>query len=162
MEKQLSGNFASLRDVFTFTITLNDPHATSVTAKTGAAGADLTDDDGTEVAFVNGTATATAQIHGGEKLEVTGLPETMTYTIEESGDAAQYYTTTWDGAAATPGSDKTTQTQAMESEDQTVTVTNTRNAPSPTGLLLDAAPYGAMVLAAGAGSVLLLRKRRDA
>ena len=64
--------------------------------------------------------------------------------------------------AATPGSDKTTQTQAMESEDQIVTVTNTRNAPSPTGLLLDAAPYGAMVLAAGAGSVLLLRKRRDA
>ena len=50
----------------------------------------------------------------------------------------------------------------MESEDQIVTVTNTRNAPSPTGLLLDAAPYGAMVLAAGAGSVLLLRKRRDA
>ena len=162
VEKQLSGNFASLRDVFTFTITLNDPHATSVTAKTGAAGADLTDDDGTEVAFVNGTATATAQIRGGEKLEVTGLPETMTYSIEESGEAAQYYTTTWDGAAATPGSDKTTQTQAMESEDQTVTVTNTRNAPSPTGLLLDAAPYGAMVLAAGAGSVLLLRKRRDA
>ena len=45
--------------------------------------------------------------------------------------------------------------------DKTITVTNSRTAPTPTGLLLDAAPYGTMLLAAGTGSVLLLRKRRN-
>lgn len=48
----------------------------------------------------------------------------------------------------------------MAAADKTITVTNSRTAPTPTGLLLDAAPYGAMLLAAGTGSVLL-RKRRN-
>ena len=44
--------------------------------------------------------------------------------------------------------------------DLTLTVTNTRNAATPTGLLLDVAPYGAMLaLAAGSGAVFF-RKRR--
>ena len=37
----------------------------------------------------------------------------------------------------------------MAAADKTITVTNSRTAPTPTGLLLDAAPYGAMLLAAG-------------
>ena len=36
----------------------------------------------------------------------------------------------------------------MAAADKTITVTNSRTAPTPTGLLLDAAPYGAMLLAA--------------
>ena len=49
----------------------------------------------------------------------------------------------------------------MAAADKTITVTNSRTAPTPTGLLLDAAPYGTMLLAAGTGSVLLLCKRRS-
>ena len=49
----------------------------------------------------------------------------------------------------------------LAAADKTITVTNSRTAPTPTGLLLDAAPYGTMLLAAGTGSVLLLRKRRN-
>ena len=49
----------------------------------------------------------------------------------------------------------------MAAADKTITVTNSRTAPTPTGLLLDAAPYGGMLLAAGTGSVLLLRKRHN-
>ena len=48
----------------------------------------------------------------------------------------------------------------MPAADTALTVTNTRNAATPTGLLLDVAPYGAMLaLAAGSGAVFF-RKRR--
>ena len=98
---------------------------------------------------------------GGEKIEVTGLPANTGYTITESGDTASGYTTTWDGITKTGSDDKTSDAQTMAAADKTITVTNSRTAPTPTGLLLDAAPYGTMLLAAGTGSVLLLRKRRN-
>ena len=116
-----------------------------------------------EVNIVNadGTAEVKAGITGGEKIEVTGLPANTGYTITESGDTASSYTTTWDGITKTGSDDKTSDAQTMAAADKTITVTNSRTAPTPTGLLLDAAPYGAMLLAAGTGSVLLLRKRRN-
>lgn len=164
--KHLSGNFANANDKFTFTIALDDPdetpHATSVTVKSGAETADFDDITGSVVTFgTDGTAEVQANISGGEKIEVTGLPAGTGYTITESGAAAANYTTTWDGITKTGSDDKTSDAQTMTAADKTVTVTNSRTAPSPTGLLLDAAPYGAMLLAAGTGSVLLLHKRRN-
>ena len=109
----------------------------------------------------DGTAEVKADITGGEKIEVTGLPANTGYTITESGDTASSYTTTWDGITKTGSDDKTSDAQTMAAADKTITVTNSRTAPTPTGLLLDAAPYGGMLLAAGTGSVLLLRKRHN-
>ena len=109
----------------------------------------------------DGTAEVKAGITGGEKIEVTGLPANTGYTITESGDTASGYTTTWDGITKTGSDDKTSDAQTMAAADKTITVTNSRTAPTPTGLLLDAAPYGTMLLAAGTGSVLLLRKRHN-
>lgn len=164
--KHLSGNFANAGDEFTFTIALDDPdetpHASSVTVKTGGESADFSTITGDTVAFnADGTAEVKAGITGGEKIEVTGLPANTGYTITESGDTASGYTTTWDGITKTGSDDKTSDAQTMAAADKTITVTNSRTAPTPTGLLLDAAPYGTMLLAAGTGSVLLLRKRHN-
>ena len=164
--KHLSGNFANAGDEFTFTIALDDPdetpHASSVTVKTGGESADFSTITGDTVTFnADGTAEVKADITGGEKIEVTGLPANTGYTITESGDTASSYTTTWDGITKTGSDDKTSDAQTMAAADKTITVTNSRTAPTPTGLLLDAAPYGAMLLAAGTGSVLLRRKRRN-
>lgn len=164
--KHLSGNFANAGDEFTFTIALDDPdempHASSVTVKTGGESADFSTITGDTVTFnADGTAEVKAGITGGEKIEVTGLPANTGYTITESGDTALSYTTTWDGITKTGSDDKTSDAQTMAAADKTITVTNSRTAPTPTGLLLDAAPYGAMLLAAGTGSVLLRRKRRN-
>ena len=164
--KHLSGNFANAGDEFTFTIALDDPdetpHASSVTVKTGGESADFSTITGDTVTFnADGTAEVKAGITGGEKIEVTGLPANTGYTITESGDTASGYTTTWDGITKTSSDDKTSDAQTMAAADKTITVTNSRTAPTPTGLLLDAAPYGTMLLAAGTGSVLLLRKRHN-
>lgn len=167
VEKKLAGDFADYRDVFEFTIALEDPdlpdmHMTSVTVKKGDVEADFSKITGETVTFnADGTATVNENITGGQKIEVTGLPKDTGYTITEAGDKASGYTTSWSGITASGPNDKTSGSQEMPDADQMVTVTNTRNAPTPTGLLLDAAPYGIMLAAAGAGGCLLLRKRRD-
>ena len=133
-----------------------------VTVKTGGESADFSTITGDTVTFnADGTAEVKAGITGGEKIEVTGLPANTGYTITESGDTASSYTTTWDGITKTGSDDKTSDAQTMAAADKTITVTNSRTAPTPTGLLQDAAPYGTMLLAAGTGSVLLLRKRHN-
>ena len=42
-----------------------------------------------------------------------------------------------------------------------VTVTNDRDAVSPTGLIMDIAPYVLLVVVAAAGCFVFLRKRRE-
>ena len=161
--KQLAGNFADYGDEFAFTLHFDDPdetaHMASVTVKTGKAGETLA--NSAVLKFVDGKADITETIKGGEVIEVTGLPAGTTYTITESGTDAANYTTAWtDAAGASLGEGKALDQQTMPAADTALTVTNTRNAATPTGLLLDAAPYGAMLaLAAGSGAVFF-RKRR--
>ena len=171
VQKKLAGDFANANDVFTFTVDIIDPdadtasqqegHMTSVTYRTGSVSdPQQVSENKTEV-LENGRAQIQVELKGGEKLEIEGLPESSLYTITESGDAAQSYTTTWAGIDAAGPNTKTSGEQILGDADQTVIVTNTRTAPPVTGLLMDAAPYGAMLAAAGAGGFLLLRKRRD-
>lgn len=161
--KQLAGNFADYGDEFAFTLHFDDPdetaHMASVTVKTGKAGETLA--NSAVLKFVDGKADITETIKGGEVIEVTGLPAGTTYTITESGTDAANYTTAWtDAAGASLGEGKALDQQTMPAADTALIVTNTRNAATPTGLLLDVAPYGAMLaLAAGSGAVFF-RKRR--
>ena len=157
LTKRLAGDFADYGDSFDFTLTLEDPdaekHMASVTVRTG---------EGTVLSFdANGRATITETIRANQKIEVTGLPEGALYTIAEGGDDAAKYTTDWATPTGTVEDTPTLAQRAMTAADADITVTNTREAAAPTGLLLDAAPYGAMLaLAAGSGAVFFRKRRR--
>ena len=149
LTKRLAGDFADYGDSFDFTLTLQDPdaekHMASVTVRTGEAGGALTG-EGTVLSFdANGRATITETIRANQKIEVTGLPEGALYTIAEGGDDAAKYTTDWATPTGTVEDTPTLAQRAMTAADADITVTNTREAAAPTGLLLDAAPYGAML-----------------
>lgn len=165
LTKRLAGDFADYGDSFDFTLTLQDPdvekHMASMTVRTGEAGGALTG-EGTVLSFdANGRATITETIRANQKIEVTGLPEGAFYTITEGGDDAAKYTTDWATPTGTVEDTRTLARRAMTAADADITVTNTREAPAPTGLLLDAAPYGAMLaLAAGSGAVFFRKRRR--
>lgn len=165
LTKRLAGDFADYGDSFDFTLTLEDPdaekHMASVTVRTGEAGGALTG-EGTVLSFdANGRATITETIRANQKIEVTGLPEGALYTIAEGGDDAAKYTTDWATPTGTVEDTRTLAQRAMTAADADITVTNTREAAAPTGLLLDAAPYGAMLaLAAGSGAVFFRKRRR--
>lgn len=165
LTKRLAGDFADYGDSFDFTLTLEDPdvekHMASVTVRTGEAGGALTG-EGTVLSFdADGRATITETIRANQKIEVTGLPEGAFYTIVEGGDDAAKYTTDWATPTGTVEDTRTLARRAMTAADTDITVTNTREAAAPTGLLLDAAPYGAMLaLAAGSGAVFFRKRRR--
>lgn len=163
LEKQLAGDFANANDDFTFRLTFHDPdttaHMTSVTVSKGTEG-DMTPHE-KPLKFLNGTASIEEKIKGGELIRVEGLPKGTTYTISEEGTAAQKYTTMWTTPTGTVLDTKDLPQQTMDSMDTDIIVTNSRSAPAGTGLVLDAAPYGAMLaLAVGSGAVLLRKRRR--
>lgn len=164
--KKLAGDFADYNDSFDFTLTFTDPdtvrHMASVTVRTGAEGTALTG-DGTVLTFgEDGTASITETIKANQMIEVTGLPEGATYTIEETGTDAAKYKTAWTTPTGTVQDTKTLENRTMTAADTAITVTNTRDSAAPTGLLLDAAPYGTMLaLAAGSGAVFFRKRRRE-
>ncbi len=163
--KRLAGDFASYGDSFDFTLHITDPdtenHMASVTLRTGPADDELSG-PGTVYTLENGEKEIKVTLKGNEQLEVTGLPEGATYTIDESGtDAAKYTSTTWVFPGGT-GTGTSLGQQTIGAADAAITVTNTRDAVTPTGLLLDAAPYGAMLaLAVGSGAVVFRKRRCD-
>mgnify|MGYP003098686643 CR=1 FL=1 len=163
--KRLAGDFASYGDSFDFTLHITDPdtenHMASVTLRTGPADDELSG-PGTVYTLENGEKEIKVTLKGNEQLEVTGLPEGATYTIDESGtDAAKYTSTTWVFPGGT-GTGTSLDQQTIGTADAAITVTNIRDAVTPTGLLLDAAPYGAMLaLAVGSGAVVFRKRRCD-
>lgn len=163
--KELAGDFADYTDSFDFTLEITDPDTdpnrmASVTVQTTSAAGVKSD---AEVKpLTNGKVSFIETIKGGDRIEVTGLPVGATYTITESGLDADKYTTAWTLGDETLSSAKTLPIQTVGTADTALTVTNTRNSIAPTGLLLDAAPYGAMLaLAAGSGVVFFRKRRRE-
>ena len=163
--KALAGDWADYTDHFIFTLEITDPDAdpgrmASVTVQTTSA-AGVTSDAEVKP-FTNGKVSFSETIRGGDVIEVTGLPTGAAYTITESGLDAEKYTTAWTLDGETLSTERALPTQTVGAADTALTVTNTRSSIAPTGLLLDAAPYGAMLaLAAGSGLVFFRKRRRE-
>ena len=163
--KALAGDWADYTDNFIFTLEITDPDAdpgrmASVTVQTTSA-AGVTSNAEVKP-FTNGKVSFSETIRGGDVIKVTGLPTGAAYTITESGLDAGKYTTAWTLDGETLSNERTLPTQTVGAADTALTVTNTRSSIAPTGLLLDAAPYGAMLaLAAGSGLVFFRKRRRE-
>ena len=161
LTKKITGDAANMGETFSFTITLTDPdlldHATSVTYQ-------VNNGEAQTVSFVNGIATITANeaITNDGYITITGLPVDTDYNIEETDAAA--YLTTWEGASITTDTDAD-DTKAVDGViadgENAVTVTNNKNAVSPTGIAMDIAPYALLVVIAAAGCFVFLRKRNE-
>ena len=163
--KALAGDWADYTDHFIFTLEITDPDTdpgrmASVTVQTTSAAGVRSD---AEVKpFTNGKVSFSETIRGGDVIQVTGLPTGAAYTITESGLDAEKYTTAWTLDGETLSTERALPTQTVGAADTALTVTNTRSSIAPTGLLLDAAPYGAMLaLAAGSGLVFFRKRRRE-
>ena len=101
VEKKLEGNAAHVNKSFSFTVTLSD---TNITAKYG------------DMVFENGIAKF--ELKGGEKLQATGLPNGLTYTVSEKDYTDEGYITTKYNNTGT----------IVGNEEITVTFVNERNA----------------------------------
>ena len=163
--KALAGDWADYTDHFIFTLEITDPDAdpgrmASVTVQTTSA-AGVTSNAEVKP-FTNGKVSFSETILGGDIIELTGLPTGAAYTSSESGLDAEKYTTAWTLNGETLSTERALPTQTVGAADTALPVTNTRSSIAPTGLLLDAAPYGAMLaLAVGSGLVFFRKRRRE-
>lgn len=97
----------------------------------------------------------TITLKDGESATIYGLSASDTYTVTEADYSA-------DGYRTTIGGTETNVSTGTITADTTVTVTNTKNVTTPTGIAMTIAPYILMVALAGVFAFLFLRRRNRA
>ena len=153
--KKVQGGFANASDTFEFEVTVNGSAA----------------NEAYKVVYTtNGTPTTKSVVSGG-KIDVTlgkddtvtiyGLSENDSYTITEkdvtNGKTATGYTVTDSCGTTTDGKVEGFGGTA----DSSYIITNTKVAPTPTGVAMTVAPYILMVAVAGIFAILFLRRRHE-
>lgn len=113
----------------------------------------------------NGTVQATYYLKHGQSIKVQGLTPATKYTIAETSYVADGYTTENTVDTVKSAEALTTGEQTMGDTGHTVVFTNDKDTGGvvPTGLLLDVAPYIALVaiVAVGLVALVLSKKRRS-
>ncbi|WP_288081680.1 QVPTGV class sortase B protein-sorting domain-containing protein [Faecalibaculum rodentium] len=157
VRKVITGNQANKNDTFPFTVT--------VTPST--AGEKYVVSEGAKAAYAdNGTATVTAILGDNQTMTISGLSATDAAAIQETFAKTKGYTVSSDNGQVTTSDDGTTTTasiasEAMGTENKTVTVTNDKSGTIPTGILMTAAPYAGLVALGGVFAGLFFRRKRE-
>lgn len=167
LAKKVKGNFGDLGETFTFYVTFNKGDATK----------DYTDilfdkhGDGITITEKNGGAAATALTYGkdyavtlkhGQDVQFTNIPNGVTYTIAEDTTKADWqYAVSLESNPSVALSNATT--EGTVSETATVTFINDHQGTPDMGVVLDNAPYIAMlaIVAIGGVALMLNKRRRD-
>ena len=145
VEKKIEGNQADPNKKFKFKVTINVADGNEKKYYM---------DDGTTATATDGTAEISLELKGGEKRTIYGLSTNDTYTVvEEDANTDGYKTTYTDNNGNYNASTK------MNGQNHNVVVTNTRNVPSPTGIILNYGPYILMIALAGSMAAFFFFKR---
>lgn len=147
VKKKVEGKQAEMERKFDITITITGTAGKSYTV---VKSADPTNPI-TITAGTNGVASTTIALGNDETYTVSGLSEGDKYTVEEKDYSGEGYTVSYD-------SERVNQT----ANNNTIIVTNTRDAATPGGVIMTIAPYALMVVLAGAFAVVFLTRRNRA
>lgn len=115
--------------------------------------------DGKEDTLVSGT-TKTITLHANKSATIYGLTETDKVEVTEADYTSEGFSTSYayTGTKAITGESGVNVTD----DNAKITVTNTKNNTSPTGVIMTIAPYALMVVVAGAFAVVFLSRRNRA
>ena len=163
LTKTVSGTMANPNVPYTFEVDLSN--------LTEGTYVYIDDVKSTTAAAVDGTLTISnisLTPNGDDEIVITGIPSTAAYKIIEALNKDDGYTVTAiiddKNADSTVEYDDTdaeyyVDTNEMPAANVNVTVNNARSASTPTGIMMDIAPYAVLVVIAAAGCFIFLRKR---
>lgn len=153
--KTVSGNLGDKNKLFDFTITLTAAN-TVYSDITVAGGSDAANAQ-TIAGGWTGEKAISIKLKHGETVNVTNIPEGVTYTVEEAAKHAEGGVNSEEGYTVT----KTGDTGTISSTKSTAAFTNTKETTIDTGVALDYLPYVLIVLVVLAAAIfMIIRKRR--
>lgn len=154
VKKVVKGNFADLKDEFTFVITLDKAAGMDNNYANATVTSTNTDNnDGAWTWTAEGKAQKEVTLKHNQTATISNLPVGVTYTVTEKGADEEGWIYTTAGQIK----DKT----AITASDNKVEITNEHEGTPDMGVVLDNAPYIAMLAVVAIGSVaLMLNKRR--
>ena len=98
----------------------------------------------------------------GENYSIVGLPTGAIVKVTENLNANEGYTTSYQVNGGNAVTEKTANCTIVKQTDaNTVVFTNRKDTITPTGIVMDVAPYALLVVIAAAGCFVFLRKRRE-
>lgn len=163
--KTVEGNLGDKTKEFGFTIDFekadNESAPTGITYTVG--------DETKTVSFgADGKAQVKFTLKNGQTLNFVNVPRSVKYTVTEDdytnvNDPTKGYTTTVSVNGGNSTTSLTSNVQTMTKDAATVAFTNTKGATIDTGVILDNAPYIALlaIVAIGGVALMLNKRRRD-
>lgn len=116
--------------------------------------------DGDVYTLTSGESQSGIEISHNESIVVYGLTKSDVVTVTEADYSGQGYTTSYQ-IGTNSSVDSNTTGKISITDDTTVTFTNDRQVSTPTGVVLNIAPYIAMVALAGVLAFVFLRRRHN-
>lgn len=161
--KVLSGDAAVMGDTFDFSVTISGETGEKYYVEFGtyAIPEDSKDDvpefiPNNQTAIWDSGVTETVKLGNNDAFKVYSLDKTDTYKVEETDDKRTDYTVKIDEQESTDYI-----ATGTLSSDKTIEFDNHKAFTTPTGIVMNVAPYALLVVIAAAGCFVFLRKRRE-
>ena len=164
VKKTVEGNFGDLGDTFTFYITLGKEDGKNDNYATATVHVSDTSNSANNATWTVGGGQQTVTLKHGQTITVSNLPVGVTYTVTEKktndDSTAWVYTTTGEAVA---NAENVLPSITADNNANKVEIVNKHEGTPDMGVVLDNAPYIAMlaIVAIGGVALMLNKRRRD-
>lgn len=164
VKKTVKGNFGDLGDTFTFYITLGKEDGKEDNYATANVSVSDTSNSANNATWTIGGGQQTVTLKHGQTIAVSNLPVGVTYTVTEKktndDSTAWVYTTTGEAVA---NAENVLPSITADNNANKVEIINEHEGTPDMGVVLDNAPYIALlaIVAIGGVALMLNKRRRD-